>query len=204
KFSRAWRCASLACFNHRAKTSPTSTLRPSCAESMPARTTASDLVAYSPRTSVEPCPWLPRLTDDFPSANRKGCLIRPSERNASNDDIGGLQVHLAVPLVVTRVDELDRCVNNLEHGHITRRTQLQRTQLGNPIDDLSRIDGRHGDHLFQREAHVEELAHHPRQIRHAGRIARENMDIGGNRIGPGACGYRHLGDRVVEASAAVA
>src|SRR5262249_17978644 len=43
-------------FQSPANNSATSTRRPSCAERMPARTTASDLVAYSPPTSCRPCP----------------------------------------------------------------------------------------------------------------------------------------------------
>ena len=102
-----------------------------------------------------------------------------------------------------RIAELDRPLRDLQKRDVGRGAHLQ-GQLGGPVDHLGRIDGGHRHHLLQREAHVEELAHHPGQIGHAGGVAREHMDIGGDGIGAGASRHRHLGDREIEAAAAMA
>ena len=66
------------------------------------------------------------------------------------------------------------------------------------------VDGRHGDHLLEREAERQELAHHPGEIRHARRVAGEHVDVGRDRVGRAALRDRRLRHRVVEAAAAVA
>ena len=45
------------------------------------------------------------------------------------------------------------------------------------------IDRRHRDHLLEREAEAQELAHHPGEIRHARRVAGEHVDVGRDRVG---------------------
>ena len=51
------------------------------------------------------------------------------------------------------------------------RANLQGAELGDAVDHLGGGRGRHRDDLLEREAHVQELAHHPGEIGHAGRVA---------------------------------
>ena len=50
--------------------------------------------------------WRGRPISGGNSANCEGGLIGPPERHACNNDIRGLQVHLTLPFIVARVDEL--------------------------------------------------------------------------------------------------
>jgi hypothetical protein len=81
----------------------------------------------------------------------------PPEGYASNNDIRGFQVHLALSPAVAHVDELDGPFNNCECGHIARRAHLQRAKFGDSVNYLRRINGRHSDHLLQREAMLRNL-----------------------------------------------
>jgi len=60
-------------------------------------------------------------------------------------------VHLAGALVVARVDEFDRALDDLEDREIGRRAGLQRAVLGQARDHPRRRGGDHGDDLGERE-----------------------------------------------------
>jgi hypothetical protein len=51
-------------------------------------------------------------------------LIRPPERYAGDDDTGGLDMHLALALIVARIDEVDWAFHHLQQRHVRRRTDL--------------------------------------------------------------------------------
>ena len=52
-------------------------------------------------------------------SHRERSLIRPAERHARQHRARRLQVHLALALVVARVDELHRPLDYLEQGHVS-------------------------------------------------------------------------------------
>src|SRR5437763_8369939 len=52
--------------------------------------------------------------------------VRASERDAARDRLHGTQRHFAAPLVVARVDELDRAFDHFEQRDVAGRTDLQR------------------------------------------------------------------------------
>src|SRR5215471_14724942 len=111
---------------------------------------------------------------------------------------------LALALVVASIDERHRSFHNLHDGHVTGRADLKTAELGCAVDHGGRFDGRHGDHLLEREAEPHELAHDPGQIRHARRVAGEDVNVGGDGVRQAALlngGFRY---RVVEAAATVA
>src|SRR5262249_19800600 len=56
----------------------------------------------------------------------------------------------------------------------------------------------------EREAEPHELAHDPGQIRHARRVAGEDVNVGGNGVGRAALLDGRFGYRIVEAAATVA
>jgi hypothetical protein len=131
--------------------------------------------------------------------HRERQLVWPAERNAGENHARWPQLDPALALVVAGIDELDRTFNDLQQRHVAGRTDLERAELRQPVD--RRIDGRHGDRLLERKAHVEKLARHPGEIRHAGRVAGDDVDVGGDRVESGTRRYRGLGHRVVEAAA---
>jgi hypothetical protein len=47
-------------------------------------------------------------------SHREGRLIRPAVGHAGKDNAGGLDMGLALPLVVACIDELDRAIDHLE------------------------------------------------------------------------------------------
>ena len=59
--------------------------------------------------------------------------------------------------------------------------------FGTRLIDLGGIDRRHGDDLLEREAEPHELAHHPGEVGHAGRVAGEHVDVGRDRVGRAPC-----------------
>src|ERR1700680_1595192 len=79
---------------------------------------------------------------------REWRLIGPAKGHASQDDVRRFQVHLALSLVVARINELNRSFDNFQHGYITRSADLERSELRNLVDDLGGIDCCHCDDLF--------------------------------------------------------
>jgi hypothetical protein len=61
-----------------------------------------------------------------------------------------------------------------------------------------------GIQALERESQVEELAHHPRQVRHAGGVDAHCMDIAANGIGREASLNCRFGNGIREAATAVA
>src|SRR5437764_5673674 len=128
----------------------------------------------------------------------------PAERHAGSNRLHRLEMDLALALVVASIDERHRSFHKLHDGHVTGRADLKTAELGCAVDHGGRFDGRHGDRLLEREAESHELAHDPGQIRHARRIAGEDVNVGGNGVGraallDGGCGYR-----IVEAPSTMA
>ena len=114
--------------------------------------------------------------------HRERRLIGPAERHAIDHGLHRFQLHLALALVVAGVDERDGPFHHVHDRDVAGRADLQRPIFGARLMILAGVDGRHRDHLLQRKAHRHELAHHVRQIGHARRIAREHVDVGGDRI----------------------
>src|SRR6266403_285046 len=110
---------------------------------------------------------------------------------------------LALALVVARVDERHRPLHDVHDGNVTGGADLQAAKLGCAIDHGRGFDRRHGDYVLKREAEPHELAHDPGQIRHARRVAGEDVDVGGNGVGQAALLDRGFRYRVVEAAATV-
>ena len=113
-------------------------------------------------------------------------------------------MHLAGSRVVARIDERHRAFDDLKNRQIRRCAQLQRAELGNTPDGARRCGRCHAHDLFEREAHTDELAHHPRQVGHSRRIAGEDVDVGRNRVRSAALCDRRFRNRVVETPAAMA
>src|SRR5258706_11571924 len=123
------------------------------------------------------CPFDIRESVLGASAHGKWRLVRPAVCDAADHHRYRLQLNLPGALVVARVDKLDGPFDDLEHRGVARRTHLERAELAPPIYDAGRLAGGHGDDLLQAEAHVQEFAHDPGEIGHAGRIGREDVDI---------------------------
>src|SRR6266568_6537745 len=66
-------------------------------------------------------------------SHREGRLIRPAVGHAGKHNAGGLDMSLALPLVVARIDELDRAIDHLEQRYIRWRADLQRAELGGTV-----------------------------------------------------------------------
>ena len=118
------------------------------------------------------------------SAHRERRMVRPAERHA-----GGHRLHR--PADAPCPSRLLLRVSTNSTGPSTSSSidtspgapTCSVPSFGSAVDDLRRIDRRHRDHLLEREAEVQELAHHPGQVGHAGRVAGEDVDVGGDRVG---------------------
>src|SRR5450756_424585 len=88
---------------------------------------------------------------------------------------------IAIPLIVTCIKERHWPFDQLHDCDIAGRTDLQRADFWRAIDNPGGIYGSHGDHLLQRVAEREKLAHYPWQVGHARRVTREHVAVGRNR-----------------------
>src|SRR5206468_12816360 len=130
--------------------------------------------------------------------------IGPAERPSGAHGGDRLQIAAAFARVLARVDEVHRSLYQFEYRDVGRSADRERTEPVHSSDDLRRSRGGHGDDLLEREPQVEELAHHPGQVRHPGGVAAHRVDVAADRVGRETlrdCGFR---DGVVEAAAAVA
>src|SRR5256886_14996068 len=106
--------------------------------------------------------------------------------------------------ILARVDEVHRSLYQFEYRDVGRRADRERTELVHYRDEHRRSRGGHGDDLLEREPQVEELAHHPGQVRYPGGVAADRVDVAADRVGRETLRDRGFRHGVVEAAAAVA
>ena len=111
-------------------------------------------------------------------------LVRPAERDAGDHRRHGRRCTLPLRLLLRVSTNSHRPLDHAPGStrRPARRPAACRASAARPITRAG-FSGRHGDHLLEREAQVEELAHHPGQVRHARRVAREDVDVGRDRVG---------------------
>src|SRR6266849_4863153 len=97
-------------------------------------------------------PTLPYTATQTLLPHRERQPIGPSERYAGRDGLHRLEMGFAVARVVARIDESHRPFHQFHDGDVAGCADLQCAELGSAVDDFRRIDGRHGNHLLQREA----------------------------------------------------
>src|SRR5438045_4259902 len=81
-------------------------------------------------------PWRKPSFDDRFSAHCERRIVRPAERHAAGDRLHWFEIGLAGALVVARIDKFYRPFDELHDCHIAGGADLQRAQLGHPVDHL--------------------------------------------------------------------
>ena len=102
-----------------------------------------------------------------------------------------------------RVLERHRPLLDRQQRHVRRRPRAERAQRPVVPDHLGGGARRHGHHLVQGEAEVQELRHGRGQVEH-GTLEVVDVEVAGDRPRPEALGQRPAGDLEAERALAVA
>src|ERR1022692_3311760 len=85
-------------------------------------------------------------------SDRERQAVGPAECDAGCHGLHRLENGASLAPVVAGIDERHRTFDQFHDGDVAGRADLQGAELGPGVDDLCRVDGRHGDDLLERES----------------------------------------------------